>query len=134
MELSAELQRVVLEQRLGFVATVTADGRPNQSPKGTVRIWDDQRLVFADLAPPATIESLATNPHVEVNVVDPIVRKGFRFKGTAAVYTSGNMFGRGLQILRHYDELYRRRPRYSQQSGRRQVILLRAYRGCRYIS
>ena len=28
------------------------------------------------------------------------VRKGFRFKGTATVYTSGEMYDRGLQILR----------------------------------
>ena len=40
--------------------------------------------MFADLASPGTIEDLATNPHVEINVVDPILRKGYRFKGTAA--------------------------------------------------
>jgi uncharacterized protein len=96
------MQRIVLEQRLGFVATVTADGRPNLSPKGTTTLWGEDRLVFADLASPGTIENLATNPHIEVNVVDPIVRKGFRFKGTAAVYTSGQMFDRGLQILQDH--------------------------------
>jgi hypothetical protein len=93
------MQRVVLEQRLGFVATVTADGRPNLSPKGTTTLWDDERLFFADLASPGTIENLAHNPHVEVNVIDHIRRKGFRFKGTAAVYTGGEMFERGLKIL-----------------------------------
>jgi uncharacterized protein len=94
------MQRVVLEQRLGFVATVTEDGRPNVSPKGTTTIWDDERLMFADVASPGTVTNLATNPHVEINVVDPILRKGFRFKGTATVYTSGDMFERGVRILR----------------------------------
>ena len=94
------MQRVVLEQRLGFVATVTAEGRPNLSPKGTTTLWDEEHLMFADLASPGTIENLATNPHVEINVVDPILRKGYRFKGTAAVYTSGQMFDHGLEILR----------------------------------
>jgi uncharacterized protein len=37
---------------------------------------------------------------VEINVVDPILRKGYRFKGIAAVYTSGQMFDHGLEILR----------------------------------
>jgi hypothetical protein len=37
---------------------------------------------------------------VEVNVVDPIRRKGFRFKGTATVHTGGATYERGLQILR----------------------------------
>jgi uncharacterized protein len=100
MKLSQLMQRVVREQRLGFVATVTADGRPNLSPKGTTRLWDDERLFFADIASPGTVANLAINPHVEINVVDPILRKGFRFKGTAAVYTNGPMYDRGLQILR----------------------------------
>ncbi len=100
MELSPDMQRVVLEQRLGFVATVTPDGRPNLSPKGTTTVWDDRRLMFADIASPGTVENIASNPNVEVNVVDPIVRKGYRFKGTAVAYTSGDMFERGLTVLR----------------------------------
>ena len=100
MKLSSDMQRVVLEQRLGFVATVSEDGRPNVSPKGTTTVWDDERLMFADVASPGTVTNLAANPHVEVNVVDPILRKGFRFKGTATVYTDGDMFERGVRILR----------------------------------
>jgi predicted pyridoxine 5'-phosphate oxidase superfamily flavin-nucleotide-binding protein len=100
VKLSAEMQRTVLEQRLGFVATVTEDGQPNVSPKGTTTVLDDERLMFADVASPGTVANLATNPHIEVNVVDPILRKGFRFKGTATVHTSGEMFERGIRILR----------------------------------
>lgn len=100
MKLSPEMQRAVLEQRLGFVATVTEDGQPNVSPKGTTTVWDDERLMFADVASPRTVANLAANPHVEVNVVDPILRKGFRFKGTATVHTDGDMFERGIRILR----------------------------------
>jgi predicted pyridoxine 5'-phosphate oxidase superfamily flavin-nucleotide-binding protein len=100
MKLSDEMQRVVREQRLGFVATVTPDGRPNLSPKGTTRLWDDERLFFADIASPGTVANLRANPHVEINVVDPILRRGFRFRGTAIVYTSGEMYDHGLRILR----------------------------------
>jgi predicted pyridoxine 5'-phosphate oxidase superfamily flavin-nucleotide-binding protein len=100
MELSPDMQRVVIEQSLGFVATVTLDGKPNLSPKGTTTIWDERHLMFADIASPGTIENLASNPNVEVNVVDPIVRKGYRFKGTATVHTSGPLFDRGLAVLR----------------------------------
>ena len=31
---------------LGFVATVTAGGRPNVSPKGTFLVLDDQTIAF----------------------------------------------------------------------------------------
>jgi predicted pyridoxine 5'-phosphate oxidase superfamily flavin-nucleotide-binding protein len=94
------MQRVVLEQRLGFVATVTPDGRPNLSPKGTTTVFDVGHLMFADVASPGTVENLASNPNVEINVVDPIARKGYRFKGTASVHTAGEMFERGLATLR----------------------------------
>jgi uncharacterized protein len=94
------MQRVVLSQRLGFVATVGADGRPNLSPKGTTTVLDDDHLMFADIVSPNTSANLAQNPHVEVNVVDPILRKGYRFRGTAVVHRDGEVFEQGLAVLR----------------------------------
>lgn len=99
MKLSADMQRVVREQSLGFVATVTADGRPNLSPKGTTSVWDDQHLMFAAVASPGTVANLLCNPNIEVNVVDPIVRTGYRFRGTAMVLTTGPEFETGLAKL-----------------------------------
>ena len=46
--LTEDMKRVVREQRLGFYATVSEDGSPNLSPKGTTDVWDDQHLFFAD--------------------------------------------------------------------------------------
>src|SRR5206468_1096817 len=87
--LTEDMKRVVREQRLAFVATVCPDGTPNLSPKGTIAVWDDRHLVFADLRSPRTVANLRTNPAVEVNVVDPIARKGYRFKGTGEVLADG---------------------------------------------
>ena len=90
--LTDDMQRVIREQRLGFVATVCPDGTPNLSPKGTTKVWDSDHLVFADLNSPGTIANLRLNPSVEINVVDPTTRKGYRFKGTATVLTEGALF------------------------------------------
>ena len=90
--LNAEMQRVVREQRLGYVATVCPDGTPNLSPKGTLTVWDDDHLVFLDIRSPGTIANLAERPAVEVNVVDPFARKGYRFKGSASVLADGALF------------------------------------------
>lgn len=81
--------RVLNEQSLVFFATVNADGTPNLSPKGTVRYWRGDQLVFADLRSPGTVRNLRANPSVDLNVVDPIVRKGYRFKGTARILKPG---------------------------------------------
>jgi predicted pyridoxine 5'-phosphate oxidase superfamily flavin-nucleotide-binding protein len=90
--LTDDMRRVVGEQKLGYVATVCPDGTPNLSPKGTVAVWDDDRLVFADIASPRTVANLRRNSALEVNVVDPIARKGWRFKGRAAVHDRGEIF------------------------------------------
>jgi len=100
MRLTDDMQRVVREQRLGFVATVTPDGRPNLSPKGTTAVLDEEHLMFVDIASPGTIANLAVNPHVEINVVDPIVRTGYRFRGTASVHVDGEVVERAFAVLR----------------------------------
>src|SRR4029079_10523851 len=98
--LTPAMKRLLDEQRLGFVATVCPDGTPNLSPKGTTAAWDDDHLVFADIHSPGTIANLRLNPHVEVHVVDPFARKGYRFKGTAEVLTAGEHFDTLLAFYR----------------------------------
>jgi predicted pyridoxine 5'-phosphate oxidase superfamily flavin-nucleotide-binding protein len=88
--------RGVVDRELGFVATVCPDGTPNLSPKGTIAVWDDEHVVFADLRSPGTIANLAAQPVVDINVVDQLSRKGYRIKGTATVHTEGEVFERGL--------------------------------------
>ena len=99
--LTEDMKRVVREQRLGFYATVCEDGSPNLSPKGTTYVWDDDHLFFADIRSPQTVENVRRGSLVEVNIVDPFVRKGYRFKGPAAVREPGaDDYARGLEILR----------------------------------
>jgi predicted pyridoxine 5'-phosphate oxidase superfamily flavin-nucleotide-binding protein len=98
--LTPDMKRVVEEQRLGFVATVCPDGTPNVSPKGTTAVWDDDHLVFANIRSPGTMANLKTNPNVEVNVVDPVVRKGYRFKGVASVLDTGEVYDRAIAFYK----------------------------------
>src|SRR5262245_42673649 len=98
--LTADMKRVVEEQRLGFFATVCPDGTPNLSPKGTIAVWNDDHLAFANIRSPGTMANLRTNPNVEVNVVDPVVRKGYRFKGVATVLESGELYDRGIAFYK----------------------------------
>src|SRR5215469_18579851 len=65
-KLTADMKRVVADQRLAYVATVCSDGTPNVSPKGTIAVWDDEHLVFADIRSPETIANLKKNPAVEL--------------------------------------------------------------------
>jgi predicted pyridoxine 5'-phosphate oxidase superfamily flavin-nucleotide-binding protein len=109
------MKRVVDEQRLGFVATVCPDGTPNLSPKGTTAVWDDDHLIFANIRSPGTLANLRQNANVEVNVVDPFVRKGYRFKGVASILESGALYEQMLSM-------YRER---GSQNAIREIVMIR---------
>ena len=87
--LTPDMKRIVQEQPLGYVATVGADGTPNVSPKGTFFVVDDTTIAFAEIRSPATVRNLQANPRIEVNFIDPFVRKGYRFAGTARILPRG---------------------------------------------
>ena len=92
IEFNDEIKKLINFQKLGYVATVSSDGTPNLSPKGTIAILDDSRLVFANIRSPKTIENLTKNPSIEINVIDPFSRMGYRFKGLAKILSDGEDF------------------------------------------
>jgi predicted pyridoxine 5'-phosphate oxidase superfamily flavin-nucleotide-binding protein len=99
--LTEDMKRLVNEQQLGFHATVCPDGSPNLSPKGSTRVWDDDHLFFADICSPQTIANLRAGSLIEVNVVDPFVRKGYRFTGRAVIHEPGSTgFAEGIERMR----------------------------------
>jgi predicted pyridoxine 5'-phosphate oxidase superfamily flavin-nucleotide-binding protein len=116
--LTADMKRVIEEQRLGFVATVCPDGTPNVSPKGTTAVWDDDHLVFANIRSPRTVANLRSNAGIEVNVVDPFCRKGYRFKGTASVLESGALYEEALGFYK---------KRGSRVSMIREIVMVRVH-------
>ncbi len=100
IEFDDELKKLVNFQKLGYVATVSSDGTPNLSPKGTIAILDDSRLVFANIRSPKTIENLTNNPSIEINVIDPFSRMGYRFKGLAKILSDGEDFEKILDYFK----------------------------------
>ena len=90
--ITEEIKNFVNFQKLGYVATVSNDNTPNLSPKGTIIVLDESHLVFADIQSPKTIENLEHNPSIEINIVDPFSRRGYRFKGIAEIISSGDKF------------------------------------------
>ena len=100
--ISNEIKQFIETQKLGYVATVSSDNTPNVSPKGTIIVWNSTHLVFADIKSPNTIKNLKNNSAIEINVVDPIKRRGYRFKGTANIVENGTNYE---QIITHYKEI-----------------------------
>ena len=100
--ITEEIKNFVNFQKLGYVATISDDNTPNLSPKGTIMVLDESHLIFADIQSPKTIENLKHNPSIEINVVDPFSRRGYRFKGIGEIISSGDKFN---NIISHYKEI-----------------------------
>ena len=97
--ITSEIKTFLEIQKLGYVATVSSDGKPNISPKGTIIAWSDNILAFANIRSPDTLMNLQTNPFVEINVIDPFSRKGYLFTGTAKIIKNTPLY---VEILNHY--------------------------------
>lgn len=113
--LTEDMKRVVEEQRLGFVATVDADGTPNLSPKATFGVIDEHSIGFCEIRSPRTMSNIARGSVIEVNFVDPFVRKGYRFKGRAEVAPRG---------CARFDELARHFSRHGSIADRARSIVV----------
>ena len=100
--ITEKIKNFVNFQKLGYVATISADNTPNLSPKGTIIVLDESYLAFADIHSPQTVENLKHNPAIEINVVDPFCRRGYRFKGIAEIISTGDKFDK---IISHYKEI-----------------------------
>jgi len=93
------MRAVIHSAHLCFAATVTPEGHPNLSPKGTIRVWDDRHLFFLDIASPGTRANLVSHAWMELNVVDQLSRRGYRFFGRSTLHVSGEVFEKAVQIV-----------------------------------
>lgn len=90
MRIPQSARKMVEEWRLGFVATVSPEGTPNVSPKGTFLVLDDETIAFGEMRSPNTMRNLAHQPEIEVSFVDTLSRKGVRFRGRVRIARKGD--------------------------------------------
>jgi hypothetical protein len=98
-KLTQHMKQVLKQQPVILVATSDGQGQPNVSPKGALKIVDDDKLVFADLFSLKTRANLQTNPSVAVAVVDPQTYEGYQFKGRAELVGEGPLFDEISNLL-----------------------------------
>ena len=85
--LTEDMKKLVYGTMLCFAATVNKDGSPNLSPKSSLRVYDDSHLLFANIASPQTLTNLQRDARIELNCIDIFSRKGYRFAGTAELFS-----------------------------------------------
>lgn len=91
-KLTEEAKAIIGDIRPSYVATASKSGKPNVSAKGSIRVLDDDHVVFADVASPRSVANIKENPQVAVISLDPATRKSCRIWGTGVVIDSGELF------------------------------------------
>lgn len=81
--LSTEIQDAATRSVLCWLATVSADGQPNVSPKEVFAVFDTNHLIIANIASPTSVRNIEVNPLVCVSFVEIFRQKGFKVIGAA---------------------------------------------------
>lgn len=99
-KITDEMKELLKDYMPAYVATADKTGRPNVSPKGSVRALDDDTLIFADIFSPNTRANLEENPQVAIDVVNAKGMKGYQFKGKVELLTSGPIYDKMVEGLK----------------------------------
>jgi pyridoxine/pyridoxamine 5'-phosphate oxidase len=99
MKLTENAKTAIAEIRPSLVATASQSGKPNVSAKGSLRILDDQHVLFANVASPRTIANIKENPQVAIICLDASARRGCRIWGQGEIINAGELFN---QISKEY--------------------------------
>jgi hypothetical protein len=93
----------VMEKSRGYaVATCTKNGMPNVVPIHFVKALPDDEIMLADIFMKKTFENIQQNPVVAISVWDWDVkpRKGYQFKGTPRIETSGKIYDMAVEMVK----------------------------------
>lgn len=121
-KLTQEMREMILTQQC-FLATVSTEGVPNNAPKRSTRIFDDETLIFNEGTGGTTYRNILDGSKVAVAVVNREVLDGYRFLGIPEVIASGDIYEKAAEasvkanmpkpkavILIHIDEIFSLKP------------------------
>ena len=121
-QLTPEMKEMIATQQC-FHATVSKDGMPNNAPKRSTRVFNDETLIFTEGTGGRTYQNILDGSKVSVAVVNREIIDGYRFIGTPEVLTSGEIYEMSAEmslkagmpkpkavILIHIDEIHSLKP------------------------
>ena len=121
-KLMEEMKEMILTQQC-FHATVSKQGIPNNAPKRSTRVFDDETLIFSEGTGGATYQNIQNDFKIPVAVVNKEIPDGYRFRGTPEVLTEGTVFEKSAEmslkagmrkptavILVHINEIHTLKP------------------------
>ncbi|MGD0583166.1 MAG: pyridoxamine 5'-phosphate oxidase family protein [Bacteroidales bacterium] len=121
-KLTQEMKDMILTQQC-FHATVSREGIPNNAPKRSTRVIDDETLIFSEGTGGTNYKNILDGSKVSVAVVNRDTLDGYRFLGTPEVLTEGPVYERSAEmslkagmskpkavVLIHIEEIHSLKP------------------------
>ena len=121
-QLTPEMKDMIATQQC-FHATVSKDGIPNNAPKRSTRVFNDETLIFTEGVGGRTYQNILDGSKVAAAVVNREILDGYRFIGTPEVLTEGPVYDKSAEmslkagmpkpkavILVHIEEIHSLKP------------------------
>ena len=96
-QLTQEMKEMIGTQQC-FLATVSKDGIPNNAPKRSTRVFNDETLMFSEGTAGTTYQNILDGSKIAVAVVNREILDGYRFLGTPEVLTEGPVYERSAEM------------------------------------
>jgi len=93
-KLTEEAKQAIGTIHPAYIATASKTGKPNVSAKGSLRVLDDEHVIFTDVHSPRTIANIKENQQVAIICLDAATRKGVRIWGKAEIISFGDLFNK----------------------------------------
>lgn len=90
-EMRAAFATAIADGAPAVVATASKAGVPDVAYKGSLMVWDGERLAFWERAHGTTLRNMQENPHVTVLYRNPLTRLSWKFFGTAELFATGEL-------------------------------------------
>jgi uncharacterized protein len=121
-KLTQEMKDMIHAQQC-FHATVSRQGIPNNAPKRSTRVFDDETLIFTEGIGGTTLKNIKDGSKISTAVVNRETIDGFRFLGTPKIIREGDIFEKAAEmslkmgmprpkaiIMIHIDEIHTLKP------------------------
>ncbi len=96
-QLTAEMKEMIGAQQC-FHATVSKEGIPNNAPKRSTRVFNDETLIFTEGVGGKTYQNILDGSKVAVAVVNREVLDGYRFIGTPKILDEGEIYDKAAEM------------------------------------
>jgi len=118
-----DAMKAILAQQLPIQATSSKDGLPDIGPKRSLRVYDDNTLIYNENTAGQTLQNIRDGSKMAVAVIDREALAGYRFVGSPEVFSAGKPFADAVAyaeskgykppkfaVLVHIEDIYTLHP------------------------